>query len=55
MNHITNTQLFDIFKECKKTRFNKEPDFEVLKQVCNKLNVPSSDKLMVDIKGAFQE
>ena len=55
VEHITNVQLFEIFKYFKNSRFDKDPDFEVLKQVCLKFNVHSSDKLMVNIKAAFQE
>ena len=56
MNHITNIQLFEIFKYCKNTRFDKNPNFEeVRKQVFMKLDVPCSEKLMADIKVEFPE
>lgn len=56
VNEMTNTALLEIFKNCKKTRFDKEPDFdEVVKQVSTKLEVPPSDKLLSDIKDAFRD
>ena len=56
MNHLTNIELFEIFKECKKSRFEKEPNFDlVVESVCLKLEVPSSDKLLADIKSIFAE
>ena len=56
MNHISNIQLFEILKYCTKTRFDKEPDFEEVRdQMCMKLDVPCSEKLMTNIKVAFQE
>ena len=56
MNHITNIQLFEILKYCKKTRFDKELDFEeVRSQMCMKLDVPCSETLMINVKVAFQE
>ena len=56
MEYITNVQLFEIFKYCKRSRFDKDPDFdEVLNQICLKFNAHSSKKLMIDIKAAFQE
>ena len=55
MDEISNIVLFDVFKSCKKNRFDKEPDFqEVLKQVSSKLDVLPSEKLMTDIKAQFQ-
>lgn len=55
MSEMTNLVLFEIFKSCKKSRFNKEPDLEeVLNQVSSRLDVPRSDKLMADIKHQFQ-
>ena len=55
VNEMTNTDLFEIFKNCKKSRFDKEPDFdEVMKQVSTALDVPASKKLMDDIKAQFQ-
>ena len=54
MNEITNTALFEIFIACKKSHFDQEPDFDkVLKQVCTKFDVTSSDQLMADLKSAF--
>ena len=56
MDHLTNIELFEIFKESKKSRFDKEPNFDlVVSSVCLKLNVPSSDKLLSDIKSVFAE
>ena len=47
MDHLTNIELFEIFKESKKSRFDKEPNFDlVVSSVCLKLNKPSSDKLL---------
>ena len=54
MNDMTNIALIEIFKNCKTSRFDKEPDFdEVVKQVSSKLEVPPSDKLLSDIKVVF--
>ena len=56
VNNMTNTALIEIFKQCKKTRFDKEPDFtRVLETVSSKLEVPPSDKLLADIKVVFTE
>ena len=52
---LTRIELHEIFKECKETRFSKEPDFaKVLEIVSNKLDVLPSDKLMVDIQDEFK-
>ena len=49
MNELTNIELFEIFKECKKSRFEKEPNFNlVVESICSKLEVPPSDKLLAD-------
>ena len=45
MNQLSNLQLFEIFKDCKKS--SKERDVE---DVCSKLDVNSSEKLLSDIK-----
>lgn len=54
---MINLTLYEIFKDCKKSRFDKEPNFDkVLIQISSKLNVPpSNDKLMADIKVVFKE
>ena len=55
MNDITNTALFDIFKACKKTQFDKEPDFDrVMDKVQSMLDISASDKLLSDIKDVFE-
>ena len=46
MNEITNTALFDIFKACKKSRFDKEPDFDkdcTIKFWLNQLKMAKND------------
>ena len=56
MNELTNIELFEIFKECKKSRFEKEPNFNlVVESICSKLEVPPSDELLADIKLVFVE
>ncbi|QQP40281.1 Uncharacterized protein FKW44_014273, partial [Caligus rogercresseyi] len=45
-----------IIKRCKKSQFDKEPDFDaVVKEVTTELEVPPSDKLLNDIKDAFKD
>ncbi|QQP40467.1 Hypothetical protein FKW44_014511 [Caligus rogercresseyi] len=56
VNEMTNTALLEIFKRCKKSQFDKEPDFDaVVKEVTTVLEVPPSDKLLNDIKDAFKD
>ena len=54
MNQSTNSELFEIFKDCKKRLFDKEPNFDLVQEsVCSKLDIHPSDKLLADIKLAF--
>ena len=56
MEEITNECLYSIFKENKQTRFKTEPDFDkVLNEVSLRLDVPSSEVLLADIKTAFSK
>jgi len=54
MDHINNGNSLKSWNIAK-TRFDIDPDFdEVLKDVCLTVNFHSSNKLMVNIKAAFQ-
>ena len=56
MNDMTNIALIETFKNCKRSQFDKEPDFdEVVKQVSSMLEVPPSDNLLSDIKVVFKD
>ncbi len=56
MNAMTSIALFEIFKNCEKSRFDKEPDFdEVVNQVSSMLEVPASDKLLSDNKVVIKD
>ena len=51
---MTNIELFEIFKDCKKSRFDNEPNFDLVQEsVCSKLDIQESDKLLADIKLVF--
>ena len=51
MDHLTNLQLFEIFKDCKVNRFATGPDFEKdLETICCKLEIEGSEKLLNLIK-----
>ena len=53
---VTNVELFKLFQNCKKTRFDKEPDFDlVAEEVCQKLHVSLCDTLMNDIRSVFSQ
>lgn len=56
MNETVNITLFAIVKDYNKSRFDKEPSFnQVLTQVCSKLDVPANDRLLDDVKHAFEQ
>ena len=56
MSNITNIVLHEIFKSSKKSKFDKQPDFDkVVEQVSSKLNVPVGEQLKNDIEICFKE
>ena len=55
MDHLSNLQLYEIFKDSKKNQFAKEPDFDRVKEVVStKLDVQPSEQLLMDIKSEFK-
>lgn len=54
MDELTTSELREIFKSCKKTKFDKEPDFNLVQDdVCSKMDVQASEKLLKDLKDLF--
>ena len=54
MDELTTSELREIFKSCKRTKFDKEPDFTLVQnEVCSKMDVQAGEKLLADLKDLF--
>ena len=56
MEELTNIKLYEIFQECKPSRFAKETDLNAVKEVvCNLLQIEESEKLQNDLQNMYKE